>query len=358
VLAGLTDTVIEPLGPTLLNVPDRPADLAILESFASQMFAGRGTHGWGGTWEADLHLAFQWAHYQPAVVFEETILRDGLDQYKVLVMPYCDVLPQSVADAIQAWQRGGGIVIGDEFLCPAITPDILIPVVKRDKDPSIAKTALQEVAVQLREQLAPFYNSYGDSDNADVVIRFRQFGSTDYLFALSDKRTFGDYVGHHRLVMEKGVPTEGAIIVHRDAGHVYELVSHQPVSVRQSAGALRIDASFGPTEGKLYMITERPIDGITVSAASGAAQGSSVTVKVQVSDERGEAIDAVVPVELRVTDPSGREAEFSGYYAAVGGKAAVTLNIAANDATGTWTIEATELASGKKARTSVNVTAE
>jgi hypothetical protein len=355
VLAGLTDTVIEPLGPTLLNVPDRPADVAVLESFSSQMFAGRGTHGWGGTWEADLHLALQWAHYQPAVVFEENIQRDGLDQYKVLVMPYCDVLPQSVVDAIHAWQRQGGIVIGDEFLCPAITPDILVPAVKRDKDPSVAKAALQKVAAELREQLAPFYDSYGDSDNADVIIRFRRFGTTDYLFALSDKRTFGDYVGHHRLVMEKGLPTEGAIMVHRDGGHVYELVSHQPVAARRSGDGLRIDASFGPTEGKLYMITHRPIEGVAVAAPSQTVRGASAKVVIEVRDDRGEAIDAVVPVQLRVTDPSGREAEFSGYYAAVGGQTAVTLNIAANDEAGVWTIEATELASGKKARARMNV---
>mgnify|MGYP000264156611 CR=1 FL=1 len=38
VLAELVRSVIRPLGPTLLEVPDRPADVALLQSFTSQMF--------------------------------------------------------------------------------------------------------------------------------------------------------------------------------------------------------------------------------------------------------------------------------------------------------------------------------
>ena len=46
-LHRLLKEVVEPLGPTLMQVPDRSSDVAFLESFASQMFARRGTYGWG-----------------------------------------------------------------------------------------------------------------------------------------------------------------------------------------------------------------------------------------------------------------------------------------------------------------------
>ena len=42
-LTQLIRDVVRPLGPTLLQVPDRSSDVAILESFAAQVFAGRGT---------------------------------------------------------------------------------------------------------------------------------------------------------------------------------------------------------------------------------------------------------------------------------------------------------------------------
>ena len=44
-LRRLVKEVVEPLGPTLMQVPDRKSDVAYLESFASQMFARRGTYG-------------------------------------------------------------------------------------------------------------------------------------------------------------------------------------------------------------------------------------------------------------------------------------------------------------------------
>ncbi|MGD8240301.1 MAG: LamG domain-containing protein, partial [Armatimonadota bacterium] len=96
VLGELVRTVVRPLGPTLLQVPDREADVALLESFASQVFAGRGTRGWGRSWEADAHLVLQWAQLQPRIVYDETILRDGLGGLQVLVMPGCDVLTEGV----------------------------------------------------------------------------------------------------------------------------------------------------------------------------------------------------------------------------------------------------------------------
>jgi hypothetical protein len=51
VLTELLHSVVQPLGPTFLQVPDRAADVALLESFSSQVFAGRGSSGWGRSWE-------------------------------------------------------------------------------------------------------------------------------------------------------------------------------------------------------------------------------------------------------------------------------------------------------------------
>jgi hypothetical protein len=51
-----------------------------------------------------------------------------------------------------------------------------------------------------------------------------------------------------------------------------------------------------------------------------------------------------VLVEIR--DAQQRPAEFSGYYGAKDGRVTLHLNLAANEAPGTWTITAKELASG------------
>ena len=347
VLTELVRDVVRPLGPTLLQVPDRKADVALLESFASQVFAGRGTRGWSASWEADMHLILQWAGLQPRIVYDETVLRDGLDDYKVLVMPCCDVLTEGVRDAIAAFQRSGGLVVADEDLTPALSPDILIPRLRRANRADEDKAALQTLARQLREELDPFYQRYGDSSEPDVVVRFRQYGDTDYLFAINDKRTFGTYVGHHGLVMEKGLPNAATLTVHRDAGYVYDLVAHELVSATQTPEGLVIEREFGPGDGHLLMITSAPVTELQVNGPEQASRGQQVRLEIRVLDDAGQPLAAVVPVEVDIIDPEGRSAEFSGYYGAKDGELGINLDLAPNDLTGLWTVRATELASGR-----------
>ncbi|MBM4079006.1 MAG: LamG domain-containing protein, partial [Planctomycetes bacterium] len=142
-LRRLVKTVLEPLGPALMQVPDRKSDVAFLESFASQMFAKRGTWGWNGGWAGDVYLILMHAQLQPEILYDETVLKRGLDDFKALVMADCDVLIESVAKKVQAFQARGGLVIGDERLCPAIKPDILVQSFERPKKADEARALLQ-----------------------------------------------------------------------------------------------------------------------------------------------------------------------------------------------------------------------
>ncbi|HHX39267.1 MAG TPA: hypothetical protein GX715_04820 [Armatimonadetes bacterium] len=355
VLGELTRTVVRPLGPTLLNVPDRKSDVAFLESFSSQIFAARGTHGWSNAWEADMHLILQWAQLQPRILYEQTIQRDGLNGYRVLVMPFCDVLPESVVKKVIEFQRRGGIIVADEYLTPALTPDIVVPSYRRTKKADEDKAALQALAAQLRRELDPFYTRYGEASDPDVVVRFRQYGQSDYLFALNDKRTYGDYVGHHGLVMEKGLPHSATITVRRPAGHVYDLVAHRAVPAKASGGTLKIDANFGPGDGRLFLITPAPVNSVRIAPPGQARLGGSVTIRTAVLDNRGKPLAAVIPVQVEVVDPQGRPAEPSGYYAAKDGQLSITLDLARNDSPGRWTVRVRELASGKTSTAALTV---
>lgn len=347
VLAELTRDVVRPLGPTLLQVPDRSADVGLLQSFSSQMYAGRGSWGWSHQWDADVHLVLQYAQLQPRILYEETVVRDGLDGLKVLVMANCDVLPESVAQKVLAFQLNGGLIVGDEQLAPGITPDILIRSYKRIDKPDEDKAALQARAADLRAELDEFYGRYGDSSNPDVIVRFRRHGSADYLFAVNDKRTFGDYVGHHGKVMEKGLPTEARISVERKKGHVYDLVAHKKVRAFLSDGYLSFDAPFGPGEGHLYLITDAPIKKVKVDAPEMATRGRNVPMNIQVASSFGRTLEGVIPIELKIVDPEGRASEPSGYYGAVNGSLNIELVLAKNDLPGKWKISVRELASGR-----------
>jgi hypothetical protein len=342
-LTKLLHEVVQPLGPTLMQVPDIQSDVAYLESFTSQILAGRGTYGWN---VSDSYLTLRHAAIQPQVIYEETILKHGLKPYKVLVLAHCDVLPQSVATAIKEFQLSGGIIIGDASLAPGIQADILMPAVPNTKRADAYKAGIMAAAAKLRAELDPYYARPLDSSNPEVLVRRRRYNTSDYIFAVNDHRTFGNYVGQYGLVMEEGVPSQATLKLKRNNGYIYDLSKSTPVTnVRRDKGYLSFDSHFGPGQGRLFLITSHAVSAVEIKAPHQAAAGQAIVCDVTVAGEAGQAIDAVVPVQIQIIDGNGREAEFSGYYGAKGGMVELKLDLP-RTAVGTWKIRARELASG------------
>lgn len=352
-LKRLVKDVVEPLGPTLLQVPDPVGDVAFLESFTSQIFARRGTYGWGRGWAADLYQVAVGAQLQPRVVYEETLLAEGLDNVKVLVMGDCDVLTESVVDAVLAFQGNGGIVIGDDRLCPAISPDIKVPVYLRKRKAAEDKAHLAELSGKLRQDLSGAgYQWRLAAADTNVITRLRVSGSSDYVFAVNDRREAGNYVGAHGLVMENGLPTSSELALRRDGeAHVYDLVAGRTVDAEADDGIIRIPMDLGPCEGRLLLVTGQAIEKLSVEAPETVAPGQSLPVEIRITDRADRPVDAVVPVELTISDPEGRPSEVNGYYGAAGGMLQVTLDIAPNDSPGLWEIRVRERAGGNESRT-------
>jgi len=344
-LKRLIDEVVTPLGATLRQIPDAKSDVAFLESFASQMFARRGTYGWNHTWAGDMYHILMYAQLQPRVLYEES-LPEGLDGVKVLVMADCDVLTQSVVAAIKAFQARGGLVVADAEVCPAIQPDHVIKRFARTKTAAQESRArLLAAAGRLRDWLVDRYDWPLQSENPEVVTRRRRFGTTDYVFAVNDRREYGGYVGAYGMVMENGLPSKTRVQLQREAGHVYDLKRRRLVGGDFSEGRLGVALQLGPCEGRVLMVTERPIRNVEVRAPKTAAPGAAVDVHIAITDGAA-PVDAVVPVRLEILDPEGVPAEFSGHYGAVAGRLKARLDLAPNDRPGVWEIRATELASG------------
>ncbi len=346
-LARLVHEVLQPLGPTLRQVPGVPSDVAFLESFASEMFARRGTYGWCGSWAGDCYHVLLYAHLQPQVVFDETIMQGGLDGKRVLVMPDCDVLTAGVAERIRAFQAAGGILVGDERTCPAIQPDITIPVYQRTGRADQDKRELLTRAAGLREQIDARYRRRVDSSDADIIPYQRRWGEADYVFVVNDRREYGQYVGHHGIVMENGVPSEAIVSVARDGGVVYDLVEHRRIESEADGGVVKFPVQLGACDGRVYLVMDRAIAGLDVATPEAVQPGQSTQCTISVLDDRGAKIPAVIPLQMTIRDPDGRAAEGSGFYAAQNGRLEIQLDIAPNDRFGVWTIEARDLATGR-----------
>ncbi len=226
------------------------SDVAFLESFASAMFARRGTYGWCGGWAGDAYHVMLYAHLQPEIVYDETITARGLDGFRVLVMCDCDVLTAKRGRPGTRVPGTGGIVVGDDRLAPAIKPDIVLAPYKRTGRADEDRAALVALAAQLRSQLDARYARHVDTSNPDVIPYLRRYRNADYVFVVNDRREYGEYVGQHGLVMENGLPSRTTLTVRRSAGVIYDLVEHRPLATRSENGALAADLELGPCDGR------------------------------------------------------------------------------------------------------------
>jgi hypothetical protein len=345
VLKQLIHDVIEPLGPTLMAIPDERSEVAFLESFTSQMFARRGGYGSNMGWEADVWLALQHAHVQTDILFEETLLKNGLSGRKVLVMPYCDVLTKSVVARIADWQKKGGRIVADEFLCPALKADVAIQSFKREKKAAADKAKVLELAKAF--SALPQKVS---CDNAEIITRVRKFGDATYVFVVNDHREYGSYVGQHGLAMENGLPSKGVVSLKAESANVYELTDTQIiVPKRGEDGVMSWPVELGPCDGKIFMVTPKPLLGIQLEVPELATVGNAAKIMAKITTTQDTPTKAVIPVRVDVRDANGKLTEGSGFYAAENGIAELSLNLAPNEDPGTWEIRVKELASGMEA---------
>lgn len=354
-LTRLIHEVLQPLGPMLKRVPHAPRDVAFLESFSSQMFAQRGAYGWSHTWTGDCYLTLLYAQLQPEVLYEQSLLKGGLAQYKVLVMPDCDVLTAPVVEKILAFQRAGGIIVGDDRLCPAIKADITLKAYTRVNKAAEDKRKLLDLAAELRAALDSRYTRVLESSDPEVISVRRGAGPSDYLFAINDHREAGDYVGQHGLVLERGLPARTVLRLSRNGGTVYDLVTGGPVYAQSGEGILEIPIDLSPADGRLLLVTPSPIGEIRIGVPGDVARGGMAHVRIEVVGADGKPVPAVLPLDVQIRDGDGRLAEFSGYHAAADGVLGLNLAIAGNDAAGAWDVRVTDLASRLTARATFRV---
>jgi hypothetical protein len=344
--------ILEPFGPMLLEVGDRKSDVAYLDSFTAQMFARRGSYGYSGE---EAYLTLLHAQLQPEVIYEEQLLKQGLGGFKLLVLANCDVLTASVAEQIQAFQKQGGLVIGDENLAPAITPDIRIDRIVRTRKGDKDHAAILASAAKLRSALEGKYTYPADCTNPGIITRLRAAEQSNYVFLVNDAREFGTYVGQHGMVMENGLASTGQVSLLRQEGHVYDLLKGQEVKAELKAGRLTWPVMLGPCEGRVFLVAPKAIHAVNVDIPKAARLGDSLPVNITIADAAGQPIAAVLPVLVEISDPAGRQAEFSGHYAAKAGQLKLQLDLAPNDTPGTWQIRVRELASGQEATSYVRV---
>ena len=248
-----------PLGPLFKAIPERPMEVAVLESFASAIFAQRCDLAFSGP-TLDLGTMLTAANLMPQVVYEEDLAAWGVpESVRVLVLSQCEVLTESAERAIRAFRARGGIVVGDEVLAPGVAADIDVPLFKRTGKAADEQRRMREGARRILEELVPYYRPPVASSTPDIRAYVRSYGKTDFLFAVNDRREAGTYVGQWGRVFEKGLAVEGSVSLRRSAGAVYDLVEHRAVPFSCEDGEVRVPVSLVAADGRVFLVTDRPL---------------------------------------------------------------------------------------------------
>lgn len=281
-----------PLGPLFKAIPERAPEVALLESRASSLLGG-GAGSWGRSYVwGDMATA---ANLQPYAMFEEDLAEGGVPPtVKVLILPDCPVLTKAAYGAIHAFQSRGGVIVADDQIVPGILADVTIPtgmLSRYDRQFNCRGDGIRirRGVKELRADLvtACGYAPYADSDNGEIIVHVRTYRDADYVFAVNDRREYGDYVGQWRMVNEKGVPNAGEVTVNRVAGAVYDLVNHRPATFSVRDGKTVLPVSYETTDGRIFLIASKALAPLEVSVC-----GGEVTVT---SPDR----DVMIPIEVK-----------------------------------------------------------
>jgi hypothetical protein len=367
-LRELLNGLVAPLGPTLKELGREEPEVAVLESFATAAMGGPASWGW-----LSPAITFcQRARLDPRVVYEETVLRDGFGRTKILYAPQCRFLSAPVVEKIKAFQKAGGILVADEKLLPALKADIVVPVMAYKTPPksdhtedvnAATKTMVNTAARRFTEQQKAWmlaeaeklraalvakcaYAPKADSSSPEIVTYSRAWGGTPYVFAVNDRRTFGDYVGQWGLTMEKGLPFAGEVTLADPEGRinaVYELSRGGEVKFSRRDGRVAVPLTYDTNDGRLLLFLPRKIASVEADVAKA---GDVLSVTMTVRDAAGEPVKALLPVEVRVYDAAGRELDGAGYACAKDGVCKLTVRTNINDAPGGYRVVCRDRASG------------
>ena len=360
VLRKLIADVIVPLGPVLKKVPERTPEVVIMPSFTSTLFAPGHSASWGWGWSPDaiFHTILQWAGFDPAYIFEDQVLRDKLAGVQVLLLSTCSVLTESIINEINRFQENGGIVIGDPMLNPEIMADITIENHKGNKKKAKQDKAKKlENAAKLKKELGKLYTPYSSSSDLEIVTHVRSTGKVDYLFAINDKRDYGDYVGMYKLVMEKGMPNKGVVTVNRTDTHmVCNPVTNKEVPFEIKNGKTVIPVNYSTCDGRLFVLLPEKIDSVSVKTQKSASLNDSFDITVSVNNAAGKPVQAILPVEITVSDTAGNNIPGLDY-AATDKDGTLTVKVipSLNNIPGQWKVSVRELCSNKNAQTNIQV---
>ena len=202
---------------------------------------------------------------------------------------------------------------------------------------------------EISEVFAEDALSHPQSDNKWLVVNGRVNNGVTYVYAVNDHRSAGAIGREFGTVLEQGEPLTAGIRMDKTANivAVYDLTTHRKIDFKRDGDAILWSTDYAPASAKLFALLPTVIENFTLTVPKEVKRGKPFSIKVSFLDNNGKIVPALLPVRLTIKDSQGSVSEFSDTFAAKKGVLVHDGWIAVNDKSGTWSVVAEDLASGK-----------
>jgi hypothetical protein len=371
--------VLHRIGVVQTAIKPAHRDIGMLNSFTSECFDPGHTliqvYGY--------HNLMQ-GHFSVEMVDEDEILEGRAGQYKAILLYDVKYLRQSVYDALAKHAANGGLVLLDTSV------PFDIPGAKRlGVDIGMGNQRTLPFPAAGAHLSTPGINDYGYADRIALIQKEvsqyvkPQFESSDIHLVASPFAAEGvpytwfvnaqdktEYQFSRPLANDRSAKNLKTVLDSENAeeakgpyqstveydslpGIPYDLIAGKKLAVTKTTeGHFSVPLSMDRFGGTLVAWYPSEITGVKLAAPSTARANEPVHVVATVL-ARDQPLAGVVPVEFIWRDPSGKQSIMSGVRAAKNGRATFDWTPAVNDPAGSWTLEARELASGKKAESTI-----
>jgi hypothetical protein len=361
-MAWMSENVYKPYGPMILQMERLPRKAAILSSASSVLFPEISRGGYPNTAIYPFYSLLLMAHIPADVIFDETIMRYGLEQYDILFLHQCETLTRGVYEKILEFKKHGGIVIGDKLLKADIPLDYRCQFDLDHRKRQLADLVLKGTGItadedrelmirhtdEIRKVLDGRTERYVDSDSPEVLLNVLKSGPVKYIFIINDKRVYGEKYGlKWKTFHEKGVEQTVKLKLKPETGNpvLYDLREHAVIPVKDEGGSLYFERKLGPCDGTIIAVYPNPVRSIQAGCPKSIKRGDNDIIIISVSDSEGKRYGSQ-PLHVTITDPSGNATDYSDYYATTNGIFSLYINPALNDQAGKWEVSVTDLTSG------------
>ncbi|MDD5707252.1 MAG: hypothetical protein PHR35_15115, partial [Kiritimatiellae bacterium] len=390
-IAAFTRFHVETIGPLGGLVPEwrnRPRRLAIIRSFANELY---GSVRWPTFSRLENGAVYSGIPFD--VLFDEDFEtgRDVLETYDLVIVSGAVCLTEPVHAALCRHIRRGRAVVTDSGTTVEIPGALTIMPAEKSVDYASALAAreaelrkrslavhdpayVEAVSQQadagawpnqtdpaLMRVLEQHVRPEARSLTANTWMNLLTAEGANYVGVVNDLRVFGPMYGHFGKVREQGVPLTATVVCQPALGaFAYDLAASRAVPMTPTNGLNALRLALPPGGGRLVMLTSRPIgrlEGLARIEAVrwGGHRGREIRLDVALRDADGGRMEGLVPVTVELLAPDGTVSDFSRHGVIRDGRLALRFPVLSNGPTGTWRCRIRERASGQTTEPSVQI---